>query len=127
VCKCCDEKKKRQDGGYQTINAESVDKSELKVQEAYRESRAYRGIEECTQAQTARERVICEERRQCEHVQIKNKAEIPQRHVEDAPIRTVGDGIASVDSLGAPQHVAIIDRIRIIKRVGYSDERKQEH
>ena len=75
-----DEKQKRQEGRYQAVNAESVDKGELNVHEVHRKGRADSGIEKRAQTQSARKRI---EREQCcesKHAQIIENAEISERY-----------------------------------------------
>lgn len=122
-----DEEKKRQYGGYKTINAESLDEGALNVHEVYRERYAYRGVENRAQTQSARKWGMGEQCRDSEHAQIIDNAEISERHAENARIGAAGYDVAAIDGRRTPQQLIGIDRIGIIRRVDDADERHRKH
>src|SRR5262249_31605340 len=71
-----------------------------------------------------RERLEHETHRQCEHVQKIDKAEIGHRHAEDARIRAVNDGVASVENR-TPQRLTGVVSVGNVKRDRYADERER--
>ena len=95
-----DQKEQCQEGGYHTVNAESMDEGDLNVHEVYREQDAYRGVEKRAQSQTAGNWDRREQCRESEYAQIIGNAEIPDRQAENVRIRAAGYGIASVDRRG---------------------------
>src|SRR5262245_48791277 len=116
----------RHDGGDQAVTTEFADKAQLQVYEVHRRNGAHGGVKDRTQAQALRERLENETHRQCEHVQKIDEAEIRHRHAEDARIRAVHDGVASVEDR-TPQRLAGVVPVRDVERSPYADERKREH
>src|SRR6516225_4531837 len=116
----------RNDGGDQAVTAEFANEAQLQVYEVHRRNGAHRGVKNRTQAQAPRERLEHETHRQCEHVQKIDKAEIGHRNAEDARIRAVNDGIASVEDR-TPQRLAGVVAVRDVERGPYADEREREH
>src|SRR5215813_5217327 len=114
------------DRGDQAVTTEFANEAELQVYEVHRRNGAHRGIKNCTQAQAPRERLEHETHRQCEHVQKIDKAEIGHRHAEDARIRAVNDGVASVENR-TPQRLTGVVSVGNVKRGPYADEREREH
>jgi len=116
----------RNDGGDQAVATYFADKAELQVYKVHRRNGPHRGVKNRTQAQGLRERLENETHCQCEHVQKIDKAEIGHRHAEDARIRAVNDGVASVEDR-TPQRLAGVVPVGNIERGRDADERKREH
>src|SRR5262245_15796105 len=118
--------KHRNDGGDQAVTTEFADEAQLQVYKVHRRNGPHRGVENRTQAQALRERLEHETHGQREHVQKIDEAEIRHRHAEDARIRAVNDGVASVEDR-TPQRLAAVVPVGDVERGPYADKREREH